>query len=231
MTTAKSVILAHGAWADGSSWARVILLLRARGLKVTAVQMPLTEFAADVSTLRRAISAAEQPIVLVGHSYGGAVITEAGTDEKVSALVYVAAFAPDVGESADALGRRAEPTPMAAEVGSYANDFLMLSEAGVHQDFAQDLPEPERDVLFAAQAPTAIASLTGTVSRPAWREKPTWYLIASQDRAIQPALEHLMAERMGATVTEIAASHLVMLSYPDAVADLILQAVNSSAQR
>jgi pimeloyl-ACP methyl ester carboxylesterase len=120
---------------------------------------------------------------------------------------------------------------MAGEVRPYANDFLVLSEAGIHQDFAQDLPETERDVLFATQAPTAIASLTGTVSRPAWREKPTWCLIAGQDRAIQPGLERIMAERMGATVAEVAASHLVMLSHPDAVADLILQAVNSSALR
>ncbi|WP_213773894.1 alpha/beta hydrolase [Bradyrhizobium sp. dw_78] len=228
---AKTVILTHGAWADGSSWSEVIPSLRAHGLNTTAVQMPLSGFKADVATLCRAIAAAEPPVVLAGHSYGGAVITEAGTNAKVSALVYVAAFAPDAGESADLLGKKMEPPPMATEIRPCGDGYLTLTQAGVHQDFAQDLPEPERDILFAAQGPTAIASLTGTVSRPAWREKPSWYLVAGEDRAIQPALERSMAERVGATVTEIAASHLVMLSHPDAVAELILQAANAALPR
>jgi pimeloyl-ACP methyl ester carboxylesterase len=226
--TAKSVILVHGAWADGSSWSRVIPPLVAEGLAVTAVQLPLTSFDGDVASVRRALAASEGPVVLAGHSYGGAVITEAGRDDKVSALVYVAAFAPDAGESAASLGRTVEPPPMASEVRPDAEGFLSLTEIGVRAHFAQDLSEPEKTVLFAAQAPTAVASLTGLVSEPAWRSRPSWYLLATEDHAISPKLQHNMSQRMGAEVVEVASSHVAMLSHPELTTRLILNAARGA---
>ncbi len=225
----KSIILVHGAWADGSSWAEVIPFLADSGAAVTAIQMPLTSFADDVATLRRAIALAEAPILLVGHSYGGAVITEAGGDEKVFGLVYIAAFAPDAGESAGSLGETVAPPPIAAELRPDSHGFLKLTERGIRTGFAQDVGEAAQTILFAAQAPTSVESLEGTVSVPAWRSKPSWYLIAGSDRAIQPALERTMAARMDARTTEVAASsHVAMISHPDATANLILDAVGAS---
>ncbi len=222
--TAKSAILVHGAWADGSSWAKVIPQLTAQGLVATAIQMPLTNFADDVATLRRAIALAEPPVVLVGHSYGGAVITEAGRDEKVSALVYVAAFAPAAQESAASLGQTVDPAPMSAELRPDASNFLKITQTGIRQHFAQDLSDDEKTVLFATQGPTAVASLTGTISEPAWQSKPSWYLLASEDHAIQPTLQRIMAKRMRATVTEVRSSHVAMLSHPRTAVKLILEA-------
>jgi pimeloyl-ACP methyl ester carboxylesterase len=224
----KTVILVHGAWADGSSWAKVIPLLVAEGLAVTAIQMPLTSFADDTDCLRRALVLADSsPVVLVGHSYGGAVITEVGTGEKVSGLVYIAAFAPDAGESSGSLGQTVEPAPMSAELRPDSNGFLKLTEAGIRDGFAQDLSKEEQEILFAAQAPTAAAALGGIISKPAWRSKPSWYLVASEDRAIQPGLERMMARRMGAEVLQVSSSHVAMLSQPKATAGLILQAARS----
>src|SRR5467141_4605611 len=154
MAKSSDVILVHGAWADGSSWAKVIPLFAARGHSVTAVQLPLTSLGDDVATVNRAIALASGPIIMAGHSYGGAVISEAGNDPKVSALVYIAAFAPDAGQSAGSLGASVEPAPMGAEVRPDAQGFLKLTEAGVKNDFAQDLTPTEKSVLFAAQAPT-----------------------------------------------------------------------------
>ncbi len=225
--TAKAVILVHGAWADGSSWSKTVLRLAEQGLTVTAVQMPLTSFDDDVATVRRALALATPPVVLVGHSYGGAVITEAGRDEKVSGLVYIAAFAPDAAESAASLGQTVEPPPMAAELRPDASGFLKLTEAGIREDFAQDLSEEEKTVLFAAQAPTNVASLGGLVSEPAWRSRPSWYLVAGEDRAIPPKLQRIMAARMHATAEEIPSSHVAMLSHPDVAARLIRQATQA----
>lgn len=225
---AKSVILVHGAWADGSSWSKVIPQLTAQGLAVTAIQMPLTSFDKDVATLRRALALAEGPVVLVGHSYGGAVITEGGRDSKVSALVYVAAFAPDAEEFAATLGQTAAPPPMSAEVRPDAEGFLKLTETGVREHFAQDLSDIEKTVLFAAQAPTAVASLAGTISEPAWKSRPAWYLLASEDHAIAPNLQRIMSGRMKATVMEVTSSHVAMLSHPEIATRLIIDAVNSA---
>lgn len=224
---AKTVILVHGAWADGSSWSKVIPQLTAQGLAVTAIQMPLTSFADDTAALRRALALAEGPVVLVGHSYGGAVITAVGGDEKVSALGYVAAFAPDTEESAASLGETVEPPPMAAEVRPDAEGFLKLTETGVREHFAQDLSDVEKTVLFAAQAPTAIASLTGQIGEPAWQSKPSFYLLATDDHAISPKLQRIMSGRMMAKVTEIASSHVAMLSHPDVAVRVILEAVKA----
>jgi pimeloyl-ACP methyl ester carboxylesterase len=219
-----SIILVHGAWADGSSWAKVIPLLVGRGLKAVAVQLPLTSLADDVATVQRAVELEDGPVVLAGHSYGGAVITEAGNDPKVKALAYIAAFSPDAGESAASLGGTVDPAPLGTEIRPDAHGFLRLTEAGVRASFAQDLDRDEQAVVFAVQGPTAGASLGGTISHPAWRTRPAWSLIAGQDGAIQPALERRMAERMNATTREIDSSHLPMLSHPEVVADIIAQA-------
>jgi pimeloyl-ACP methyl ester carboxylesterase len=173
---AKNVILVHGAWADGSSWSKVVPLLNAKGYRVTAVQLPLTSLADDAATVKRAIALQNGPVVLVGHSYGGVVITEAGNDAKVSALVYVAAFAPDNGQSAGALAGSMPPAPMGAEAKPDAEGFLSLSKKGVFEDFAQDVPDADKAVLFAAQAPTNVKSLGGNVSTAAWHSKPSWYI-------------------------------------------------------
>jgi pimeloyl-ACP methyl ester carboxylesterase len=224
MTKASNVILVHGAWADGSSWSKVIPLLLARGLRVTAVQLPLTSLKEDVATVKRALALEDGPTVLVGHSYGGVVITEAGNDPKVSALVYIAAFAPDAGQSVGSLGASADPAPMGAEARPDAHGFLKITEAGVKNDFAQDLSPTEKDVLFAAQAPTAAGAFGENVSAAAWKTKPSWYLVANQDRAIPPNLERAMAKTIKAKTIEVAASHVAMLSRPQETANLILEA-------
>lgn len=224
MSNQSSILLVHGAWADGSSWSRVIPLLHANGLDVTAVQLPLTSLGEDAATVKRAIALEDGPVLLVGHSYGGAVITEAGTDPKVTGLVYVAAFAPDIGESAGSLLGTVPPTPLASEGRPDAEGFVKLTRAGVRESFAQDLPEVERDALFAAQAPTSVKSLGGTVSSAAWKTKPSWYVVATDDHAIPPGLERTMAEKIGARTISIDASHVVMLSHPQEVADLIIDA-------
>ena len=217
----RNVILVHGAWADGSSWKKVIPLLTAKGLHVTAVQLPLTSLADDAATVKRAIALETGPVVLVGHSYGGAVITEAGTDPKVRALVYVAAFAPDAGQSAGSLNASVPPAPMAAEVRPDAEGYLKLTKAGVFDDFAQDVSQAEKEELYAAQAPTNVKSLGGAISTPAWRSKPSWYIVAAHDRAIPPSLEETMAKTIQAKTTTVQSSHVAMLSKPAEVAAVI----------
>ena len=225
----SSVLLVHGAWADGSSWSRIIPLLHAEGLGVTAVQLPLTSLDDDAATVRRAIALEEGPVLLVAHSYGGAVITEAGVDPKVTGLVYVAAFAPDVGESAGSLGSSVPPAPMASEARSDANGFVKLTWAGVSESFAQDLPEVERIILFAAQAPTSGKALGGAVTNAAWKTKPSWYVVANEDRAIPPDLERTMAKRINARTISLDASHVAMLSHPQEVAALIIEAAGQQS--
>jgi pimeloyl-ACP methyl ester carboxylesterase len=217
----KSIVLVHGAWADGSSWSKIIPLLTAKGLHVTAVQLPLTSLADDAATVKRALALETGPVVLVGHSYGGAVITEAGNDPKVSALVYVAAFAPDAKQSAGSQGAAVPPPPMGAEIRPDSQGFLKLTKTGVYDDFAQDVTPSEKLELYAAQAPTNAKSLGGTISTPAWRNKPSWYIVAAQDRAIPPTLEATMAKTIGAKTTTVQGSHLIMLSKASAVAAVI----------
>ena len=224
MTRATNVILVHGAWADGSSWSKVIPLLIARGLRVTAVQLSLTSLKDDVATVKRALALQDGLTVLVGHSYGGVVITEAGNDPTVVGLVYIAAFAPDAGQSVGSLGASAEPAPMGAEVRPDAQGYLKLTEAGVKDNFAQDLSPAEKDVLFVAQAPTAAAVFGDNVSAAAWKAKPSWYLVARQDRAIAPSLERAMAKTIKAKTIEVDASHVAMLARPQETANLILEA-------
>ena len=224
MTALSDVILVHGAWADGSSWAKVIPLLAARGLTVTAVQLPLTSFEADVAAVQRAIARAEGDGVLVGHSYGGAVIGQAGNDPKVARLVYVDAFAPDVGESAYALFSQFRSAPLGAELRPDPEGFLKLSRAGVFDLFAQDLDEDEKALVYATQGPVNGTALGGTLGEAAWRTRPTFYLVGDEDHAIPRAEQERMAARMNATVAHVSSSHVPMLSQPAAVAGFILQA-------
>ena len=216
----KNVVLVHGAWADGSSWSKVIPLLEARGLHVVAVQNSLTSLAADVATTKRAIARLDGPVLLVGHSYGGAVITQAGDDPKVAGLVYVAAFAPDLGESVlDLL--TANPTPIASELVLDQFGFITLTAKGIREDFAQDLSDTEHAVIIATQGPTSVVSGGTKITTAAWKEKPTWYAVAKRDRTISPDLERLFAQRMNATTIELSSSHVPMLSRPSEVAAFI----------
>jgi pimeloyl-ACP methyl ester carboxylesterase len=221
---AKNIILVHGAWADGSSWAKVIPLLNARGFHVTAVQLSLTSLAEDAATVKRAVALEDGPVVLVGHSYGGAVITEAGNDPRVSALVYVAAFAPDAGQSAGTLGASAAPSPLSSEAKPDAQGFLKLTRAGVYDDFAQDLPSMEKLELYAAQGPTNMKAFGDKITTAAWHTRPSWYIISANDRAIQPSLEDRMAHTIGAKTVTVKSSHVAMLSKPVEVAGVIERA-------
>ena len=224
MAAISNVILVHGAWADGSCWAKTLPLLAEKGMKATAVQLPLSSFEADVAAVRRAIALAEGDVVLVGHSYAGAVIGEAGEDPKVARLVYVDAFAPDAGESAGKLFAQFESAPLAAELRPDAEGLLKLTRSGVFELFAQDLTEDEKAVAYATQGPINGAALEGALTQAAWRSRPTYYLIGDQDHAIPRAEQERMAARMNATVAHVDSSHVPMLSQPKAVADFILQA-------
>ncbi len=182
MPSVKNIVLVHGAWADGSSWSKLIPLLQAKGLHVAAVQNPLSSFADDVATANRMINAQDGPVLLVGHSYGGAVITEAGNNPKVIGLVYVAAFAPDEGESAGGLAQKYPTAPIFAEVRPIEDGFLVLTPKGVREDFAQDLTADEKDMLIATQVPTHGSVLSVPITTAAWRSKPSWFVVASNDR-------------------------------------------------
>jgi pimeloyl-ACP methyl ester carboxylesterase len=220
----KNVLLVHGAWADGSSWAKVIPRLTAAGLNVVAVQIPLTSLADDVAATERAIALANGPVLLVGHSYGGAVITEAGNDPKVVGLVFVSAFAPDTGESSLSLAT-ANPTPGGAELRE-SNGFFKLTTTGIFDDFAQDLSIIERTILSVTQVPTAGSALGAPATSPAWRNKPTWFVVAANDRTVSPQLEAMEAKRMNATTITVSTSHVAMLAAPEKVSDFIRLAVD-----
>jgi pimeloyl-ACP methyl ester carboxylesterase len=220
----RNVVLVHGAWADGSSWAKVIPILEKAGLHVVAVQNPLTSLADDVAAVQRAIAFEDGPVILVGHSYGGAVITEAGADPKVAGLVYVAAFAPDAGQGVLDLGKDLPPAPGGADIRPDKGGFLKMTAKGIEEDFAQDLPKADRRILAATQGPTNGAAFGAKVSNAAWKSKPTWYVVASNDRMIQPDLERQFAKTMGAKTITVASSHVPMLSHPQDVARLIIDA-------
>ncbi|MCU1301919.1 MAG: putative signal peptide protein [Candidatus Sulfotelmatobacter sp.] len=219
-TSPNTVILVHGAWADASSWSKVIPRLVAAHLNVVAVSLPLTSLADDVAATERAIALVNGPILLVGHSYGGAVITEAGNNPKVTGLVFVAAYAPDNGESSLSLAT-ANPTPVGAQIRPDASGFLKLTAAGIEEDFGQDLSDVEKVNLIATQGPTAGGALGALASTPAWKNKPTWFVIAANDRTVSPQLEKTEATRMNATTITLPTSHLAMLAAPERVADFI----------
>ena len=219
-----NIVLVHGAWADGSSWSKVIPLLQARGFNVVSVQTPLTSLADDVATVKRALALEDGPVLLVAHSYGGVVITEAGNDPKVVGLVYVAAIAPQEGQSAFDLAN-AYPTPALQELRVDQFGFLKLTPTGIREDFAQDLSYDEQTVLAATQGPTAAgAALSAPVSAAAWRSKPSWFVIAAHDRVVSPALQAVEAQQMNATSITLSSSHVAMLSQPYVVASFIRKA-------
>jgi pimeloyl-ACP methyl ester carboxylesterase len=224
---AKTVILVHGAFADGSSWAKVIPLLQAKGLNVVAVQNPLSSLAADVDAANRVIEAQTGPVILVGHSYGGVVITQAGAHPKVAALVYVAAFAPPKDESVNGLGKGQPAPPWSGSIKTDSGGYLSLTPEGIAKFFAQDLPAKEIAVLAATQGPTFGGAFDDKVTATAYSAKPSWYVVAKQDRMIPPDLEMAMAKAINAKITEVDASHVAMLSKPKEVADVILAAAAS----
>jgi pimeloyl-ACP methyl ester carboxylesterase len=220
----RNVVLVHGAWADGSSWAKVIPLLEKAGLKATAVQNPLTGFEDDVAATRRAIALQDGPVILVGHSWGGVVITEAGADAKVAGLVYVAAFAPDVGEPVGELGKDFPPPPGLAEARPDATGYLTLTTKGVFDNFAFDLPLAQRKLIFATQGATNSTVFGAKVSNAAWKTKPSWYIVAANDRMIQPELERKFAKTIKAQTVTLPTSHVAMLARPAEVANVIIRA-------
>src|SRR2546427_3530251 len=216
MVSARNVVLVHGAYADGSCWSEVIGRLLRVGLKATAVQNPLTSLADDVAATRRILALQDGPTVLVGHSWAGTVISEAGVDPKVSALVYVAARAPDAGEDYAALAGR-YPTPPASAGIVWSDDWGRLSEDAFLRDFAADVPAEKARVLCAVQAPFKRTLLADKTTHAAWRSKPSWYAVSTEDRTINPDLERFMAKRMGAKTIEVEARHLFLISPPDAI--------------
>ncbi|MGZ2380697.1 alpha/beta fold hydrolase [Rhizobium leguminosarum] len=224
---ARNVVLAHGLFADGSCWTEVIARLQAAGLNATAVQNPLTTLPEAVAAVKRVLDRQDGPTVLVGHSFSGMMVTESGVHPNVSALVYVAARAPDAGEDYTALAKTF-PTPPASAGIVFDGDEGRLSEEAFLRDFAGDLPEAKAKVLYAVQQPFQKALLTGKTTQAAWRSKPSWYAVSTEDRTINPDLERFMAKRMGAKTIEIQASHLSLISHPDEIARLILDAAGQS---
>jgi pimeloyl-ACP methyl ester carboxylesterase len=224
---ARNVVLVHGLFADGSCWSDVIARLQAAGLNATSVQNPLTTLDDAVAEVQRVLARQDGPTVLVGHSFSGMIVTQAGIDPKVSAVVYVAARAPDAGEDYGALAKKF-PTPPASAGIVFDGDEGRLGEAAFLRDFAGDLPEARARVLYAVQEPFHKALLTGKTTHAAWRSKPSFYAVSTEDRTIDPDLERFMAKRMGATTIEVKASHLSLISHPQEIADLILQAARAS---
>lgn len=220
----KNIVLVHGAWADGSCWSKVIALLQAKGFHVVAVQNPLTSLADDVAATKRIIALQDGPVILVGHSYAGVVITEAGNDPKVVGLVYVAAFAPGRGESINSVSKPYPPAPLGSELQLDAQGFLTATPKGIAEDMAQDLTQGEQQILVATQGQTSSTVFGATVTEAAWKTRPSWAVIAGNDRAIPPELEKDEATAIKATSITVPANHLIMLSHPREVAELIEQA-------
>lgn len=228
-TTVRNIVLVHGAWADGSSWNKIIPILEKRGFHVTAVHLPFTTLADDAAAVKRAIALQDGPVLLVGHSYGGAVITEAGEDEKVVGLVYVAAFAPDAGESAGDLTGKNPPPSENKEFRPDPNGYLQLTAKGIANDFAPDLSQSEQQLLAATQGQVSGPNELGAkVTTASWRRKPNFYIVADRDRMISPKLETELAQRMNAKTIHLSSSHVPMLSHPTEVADFISKAAKPS---
>jgi pimeloyl-ACP methyl ester carboxylesterase len=224
-TSSLNVVLVHGGFVDGSGWEGVYKILKRDGYRVSVVQNPTSSLADDVEATKRTLAALEGPAILVGHSYGGVVITEAGNDPKVAGLVYVTAFAPDTGESVAALIKDPPPGGPVPPILPPRDGYLFLDKAKFPASFAADV-EPEKAAFMAdAQVPWGVEALGGTVSEPAWKRKPSWYMVATEDKMIPPAAQRFMASRAGASVVEEAGSHAIYVSQPQAVAALIEKAV------
>ncbi|MEX3930852.1 alpha/beta hydrolase [Paraburkholderia phymatum] len=223
----QNIVLVHGAFVDGSSWNGVIERLQKKGYRVASVQIPLTSLADDVAATRRVLARLSGPTVLVGHSWGGVVITEAGSGpdaSKVVGLVYVAAIAPDVGESTGDVLKRGPQMPIGSAMTKDATGFLWLDPAKYHSDFAADVPESLTRVLVAAQQPIAGKAFEERVTQAAWRYKPSWYVVTTRDRAVSPEIQRWLAHRIGATIVETPSSHLVSVAHAGATADAVARA-------
>jgi pimeloyl-ACP methyl ester carboxylesterase len=224
---ARNVVLVHGLFADGSCWSEVIARLQVKGINATSVQNPLTTLPEAVASAQRVLARQDGPTVLVGHSFSGMIVTEAGMHPNVSALVYVAARAPDAGEDYTALAKKFATPPASAGI-IFDGDEGRLGEEAFLRDFAGDLPEARAKVLYAVQEPFQKALLTGRTTQAAWRSKPSFYAVSTEDRTINPDLERFMAKRMGAKTIEVKASHLSLISHPDEIAALILEAAQQT---
>jgi len=228
MSELPNIVLVHGAWADGSCWSDVIMALQSDGYQVTAPQFPETSLAADVARLRQVLGRQEGPTILVGHSYGGQIITALGPDEpKVAGLVYIAAFALKEGESLGALLGAGPPQPALAHLIVDAHGFGWVPEADFVGHFAADVEPVRARVLCAVQQGLSMSTFEDVMGEPAWKSRPSWYLVANGDQAIPPDAERMFASRMGATTTEVASGHLAMISQPHAVAKLIKEAAET----
>lgn len=226
---ALSIVLVHGGFVDGSGWEGVHDILSKDGYNVTVVQNPTTSLADDVAVTQRAIAAQKGPVLLVGHSYGGVVITEAGNDPKVKGLVYVAAFAPDKGESVASLIKNPPPGAPVPPILPPQDGFLFLDPAKFAASFAADVGEKRARFMAASQVPWGVEALGGAVTQASWRTKPSWYLVAKDDKMIPPPAQRQMSQRAGSSVTEVPGSHAVYVSRPEAVAEIIEKAAREIA--
>ena len=231
MSGRANVVLVHGAWADGSCWSKVILLLQAQGITVTAAQIPLTSLTDDIAVTKRLLAMQSEPAVLVGHSYGGAVITGAAMGvSRVKALVYVTAFGLEEAESLESLSKAGPPSAGSAAIAPDAFGYLWINREQFHKAFAADVTNDESAVMAAVQRPLSIASFTERAGPPAWKHIPSWYLVCTNDRMIPPAAQQFLAVRMKATERTVASSHAPFMAHPQEVANIILEAVESVAR-
>ena len=223
----KNIVLVHGGFVDGSGWEGVYQLLRKDGYTVSIVQNPTISLAGDVAATKRIVAAQNSPVILVGHSYGGVVITEAGNDPKVVGLVYIAAFAPDQGESVSTLIQNSPPGAPVPPILPPQDGYLFLDKAKFPASFAADVDAEKAAFMADAQVPWGVEALGGTISEPAWKTKPSWYLVATDDKMIPPPAQRFMSKRAGSTVVEVAGSHAIYVSQPNVVASLIEEAVQA----
>jgi pimeloyl-ACP methyl ester carboxylesterase len=226
--TVKNVVLVHGGFVDGAGWADVYRILKEKGFNVSIVQNPTVTLADDVAATKLVLAAQDRPVVLVGHSYGGAVITEAGNDPKVKALVYITAFAPDKRESVASLIKEPPPGAPVPPILPPQGGFLFLDKAKFHASFAGDVDADTAAFMADSQVPWGVGALSGEISEPAWKTKPSWYLIATEDKMIPPPAQHFMSKRAGARVVEERGSHAIYVSKPAAVAALIEKAASEA---
>jgi pimeloyl-ACP methyl ester carboxylesterase len=230
-TTRGAIVLVHGGFVDGSGWEGVYRILKRDGYRVSIVQNPTTSLADDVAATKRVIAEQKGPVILVGHSYGGAVITEAGNDPSVEGLVYITAFAPDRGESVASLIKDPPPGAPVPPILPPTDGFLALDKAKFAAGFAADVPAEKADFMANSQVPWGLAALNGAVTEPAWATKPSWYLVATDDRMIPPPAQRAMSKRAGSSVVEAKGSHAIYVSQPEAVAEIIKTAAKSLSMK
>src|SRR5213082_471452 len=227
----KTIVLVHGGFVDGSGWEEVYKILKKDGYTVSVVQNPTISLADDVAVTKRVLATHSGPVILVGHSYGGAVITEAGNDPKVAGLVYITAFALNNGESVSSLIKNPPPGAPVPPILPPQDGFLFLEPAKFHLSFAADVDVDTAAFMASSQVPWGVEALTGTITEPAWRTKPSWYLVATEDRMIPPPAQRDMSKRAGSTMTEVAGSHAIYVSQPKSVAAFIEKAANEVAAK